>query len=155
MNDSSEVKLHFLDYWRVVKVRWAIVSITFMLVMISAAVTCYFLPRQYYSRVIMEVKPDGSGFQIFSAETGLRNDTGRNIQPTQAQIIQRKEILYPVIDNLKLTEAWAPVAGQKIAREEAYEQLRDDRNRHVVQRAPGSREHLQHDRRRLPGQAQE
>ena len=49
MNDSSEVKLHFLDYWRVVKVRSGIIALTFLLVVITAGITCYFLPRQYYS----------------------------------------------------------------------------------------------------------
>jgi hypothetical protein len=30
MNDASEVKLHFLDYWRIIKVRAGLVVLTFL-----------------------------------------------------------------------------------------------------------------------------
>ena len=123
MNDSSEVKLHFLDYWRVVKVRWAILTITFLLVMISAAVTCYFLPREYYSKVTMEVKADDTRLTIFGGNTGIHGTNEQKMTPTQYQILQRKEILYPVIENLKLTETWGPVPGQRMPREQVYEDL--------------------------------
>ena len=123
MNDSSEIKLHFLDYWRVIKVRWAILTITFMLVMVSAAVTCYFLPKQYFSKVTMEVKSDGTAFQIWSNDSGVRGADSMKLTPTQYQIIQRKEILYPVIENLKLTETWSTIPGQRLPREEIYDQL--------------------------------
>jgi len=123
MNDPAEVKLHFLDYWRVIRVRWAILTITFLLVMVSAAVTCYFLPRQYFSKVTMEVKPDSNSFTIINNQTGLQGTDPGKLTPTQYQIIQRKEILYPVIENLKLCEAWSMSPGQRLAREQAYQQL--------------------------------
>ena len=61
MNDASEVKLHFLDYWRTIRLRSGLIALAFLLVMITAGVTVYFLPRQYLSKVTMEVKPDNSG----------------------------------------------------------------------------------------------
>ena len=125
MNDTGEVKLHFLDYWRVIRVRWAILVITFLLVLVTAGVTCFFLPRQYYSRVIMEVKSDDSAqFQVFSNDTPYRANRDPNLQPTQFQIIQSKEILYPVIDNLKLVETWSSQEGGNILpKEEVYSRL--------------------------------
>ena len=97
MNDTSEVKLHFLDYWRVIRVRWSILVIAFLLVVVTAGVTCFFLPRQYFSKVILEVKPDNNQFQIWSTETPYsRGGSDPKLQPTQFQIIQSKEILYPV-----------------------------------------------------------
>ena len=102
MNDTSEVKLHFLDYWRVIRVRWAILVITFLLVMVTAGVTCFFLPRQYYARVMMEVKSDDNTLIVFDNGTPFRPSRDPSLQSTQFQIIQSKEILYPVIDNLKL-----------------------------------------------------
>jgi len=124
MNDSSEVKLHFLDYWRVIRVRWAILVITFFLVMVTAGVTCFFLPRQYYSKVTMEVKADNNSFQIWSTDSGFQPIRDPNLQATQFQIIQSKEILYPVIDNLKLVEAWSSQEGGTILpKEEVYGRL--------------------------------
>ena len=124
MNDSSEVKLHFLDYWRVVKVRWAILTITFLLVVVTASVTCYFLPREFFSKVTLEVKSDDYGIQIFSNQTGMRGtNNDPRLAPTQFQILQSKEILNPVIDSLKLAETWGPGNGAKMPREQAYMQL--------------------------------
>ncbi|MEI6560827.1 MAG: polysaccharide biosynthesis tyrosine autokinase [Verrucomicrobiota bacterium] len=124
MNDTSEVKLHFLDYWRVIRVRWAILVITFLLVMVTAGVTCFFLPRQYYSRVMMEVKPDDTSLKVFDSGTPFRAQRDPTLQPTQFQIIQSKEILYPVIDNLKLVEVWsAQEGGNILPKEEVYATL--------------------------------
>ena len=58
MPDTGEVQLHFLDYWRVVKNRWGIITLTFLLVVVTAYITSYFLPREYYSKVTMEVETD-------------------------------------------------------------------------------------------------
>jgi succinoglycan biosynthesis transport protein ExoP len=109
MNDSSEVKLHFLDYWRIIKIRAGLVVLTFLLVMVTAGVTTYFVPRQYFSKVTMEVKPDGSTFKVFGAEGRGYNDP--MFVPTQFQVIQKKEILYPVIEKLKLIETWSQREG--------------------------------------------
>ena len=125
MNDTSEVKLHFLDYWRVLRIRWAILVITFMLVMVTAGVTCFFLARQYFSKVTMEVKSDDNTLMVFDGGTPFRSNGDPKLQPTQFQIIQSKEILYPVIDNLKLVEAWSSQEGGSIQpKEEIYGTLR-------------------------------
>ena len=47
MTDSTEAKLHFLDYWRVVKLRLGLILLTFFLVMVTAGVYVFFIPRQY------------------------------------------------------------------------------------------------------------
>ncbi|XHR28801.1 MAG: GumC family protein [Chthoniobacteraceae bacterium] len=124
MNDSSEVSLHFLDYWRVIRVRWAILVITFLLVLVTAGVTCFFLPRQYYSHVIMEVKADNNQFQIFDNGTPYQPYRDPNLQATQFRIIQSKQILYPVINELKLVETWSSQeGGNMLPKEEIYNRL--------------------------------
>jgi capsular exopolysaccharide synthesis family protein len=123
MNDTSEVKLHFLDYWRVIRVRWAILVIAFALVMVTAGVTCFFLPRQYYSRVKMEVKSDNNAIKVFSSADAYQTVRDPNLQATQFQVLQSKEILYPVIDNLKLVDAWSAQEGTPMPKEEVYRAL--------------------------------
>lgn len=124
MNDTSEVKLHFLDYWRVIRVRWAILVITFCLVLATAGVTCFFLPRQFYSRVIMEVKPSGNKIDVFGNGDTFRPTRDPSLQATQFQIIQSKEVIYPVIDNLKLIDNWSgQEGGSFLPKEEAYSRL--------------------------------
>lgn len=122
MSDSTEIKLHFLDYWRVLKARSAIIILTFLLTMITAGVTVYFLPREYFSKATIEVKPDDTGpVRIFGADSYNTGNDPR-LAPTQFKIIQEKGILYPVIDQLNLTTKWAG-GGQPLLREQAYGKL--------------------------------
>lgn len=123
MNDTSEVKLHFLDYWRTIKVRAGLVVLTFLLVMVTAGVTTYFLPREFYSKVKMEVKPDKAVIDVFGSNN--RGYMDPFFVPTQFQVLQTKEILYPVIDSLKLVDAWSgpEAGGAKLTQERAYLKL--------------------------------
>ena len=105
MNDASEVKLHFLDYWRIITIRSGLIALAFLLVMVTAGVTTYFLPRQYFSKVTMEVKQDKSGpIEVFTSGARGHDPT---FVPTHFQILQKTEILYPVINDLNLIEAWS------------------------------------------------
>ena len=125
MSDSTEVKLHFLDYWRVIRARAGIIILTFLLTMITAGVTVYFLPREYYSKSTIEVKPDETAMKIFSeggagAEYNPASDP--RLAPTQFKIIQEKGILYPVIEELGLAAKWAN-GGTPLQMEQAYAKL--------------------------------
>jgi succinoglycan biosynthesis transport protein ExoP len=124
MSDSTEVKLHFLDYWRVIRARAGIIILTFLLTMITAGVTVYFLPREYFSKATIEVKPDNNTINVFgNNEGGSYNAVSDpRLAPTQLKIIQEKGILYPVIDQLGLTTKWAN-GGPPLQREQAFSKL--------------------------------
>jgi succinoglycan biosynthesis transport protein ExoP len=122
MAHNDEVKLHFLDYWRVVRVRWGLISLAFLLVLITAAVVTYFQPREYKSSAIIEVKPTQENLRIFGNELNQPIHDPQ-LAPTVFQVIQRTGILYPVIADLKLEDKWAKDLGRP-SREEAYELLR-------------------------------
>ncbi len=115
--DSGEIKLHLLDYWRVIRVRLPLIILVFLLVVITAGVSSYLTPRQYQSSVTMQVKEDNNNMQIFNGQSGPRGDP--RFATTQFQIIQRKEILYPVIDSMKLLQKW-----DLRSRDVAYSKLR-------------------------------
>lgn len=118
MSDTGEVHLHFLDYWRVVKNRWGIITLTFLLVVITAYITATFLPKEYFSRVRIEVKGDDYGMTVFTNEK-IRDATDSRFAATQFQIIQSKEIIYPVIDELKLIDKWS-MDGPKLPKEQVH-----------------------------------
>ncbi|MEP6673141.1 MAG: polysaccharide biosynthesis tyrosine autokinase [Chthoniobacter sp.] len=123
MNDSNEVKLHFLDYWRTIRLRMGLILLTFFLVMVTAGVTTYFLPKQYFSKVTMEVKSD------FSAKVGtfgpgsLRGSYDPQFVATQFQILQKTEILYPVIERLDLIKEFSP-PGVRLPLQQVYFRLK-------------------------------
>ena len=100
--ESSELKLHFLDYWRVIRIRFPLVLLIFLLVAGTASVLTYLMPRKYLSTVTMQVKSD-TRLNLFG-QGGERSDP--RFVTTQFEIIQRKEILYPVIEVLGLEQRW-------------------------------------------------
>ncbi len=122
MNESNEVKLHFLDYWRVIKLRMGLILLTFFLVMVTAGVTTYFLPKEYFSKVTMEVKMDNSGPINFLGAGGQRTYDPQFVA-TQFQILQKTEILYPVIERLDLVKEFSP-AGQRLPLQQVYFRLK-------------------------------
>jgi capsular exopolysaccharide synthesis family protein len=121
MSEAIEVRLHFLDYWRVIKARAGIIILTFLLTMITAGVTVYFLPREYFSKATIEVKPDNTSFNVYGQGQYDQAEDPR-LAPTQFKIIQEKEILYPVVDSLDLTTKWAG-GGPPLLQEQAYGKL--------------------------------
>ncbi len=123
MAQTDEVKLHFLDYWRVIRVHWVLILLAFLLVLITAAVVTYFQPREFLSSVFIEVRSTAENPRIFG--TGDPNIPIHDPQlaPTVFQVIQRTGILYPVIEELKLQDKWTR-DGLRPTREQAYAMLR-------------------------------
>ncbi|CAA9233002.1 MAG: hypothetical protein AVDCRST_MAG42-1234 [uncultured Chthoniobacterales bacterium] len=123
MAQTDEVKLHFLDYWRVVRVRWVLILLAFLLVLITAAVVTYFQPREFQSSVFIEVRSTAQNVRLFGGGDPNAPVHDPQLAPTVYQIIQRTGILYPVIEDLKLQDKWAK-DGHRPSREQAYNRLR-------------------------------
>jgi len=124
MAHNEEVKLHFLDYWRVIRIRWVLVLLAFLLVLITAAIFTYFQPREYRADVVVEVKSTAQNPRIFGQGDPNQPIHDPQLAPTVYQVIQRSGILYPVIEQLKLPELWAR-DGRRPTREIAYQMLRN------------------------------
>ncbi len=122
MAQQEEVRIHFLDYWRVLRVRWGLILLAFLLVVITAAVVTFFQPREYQSSVFIEVKSTAETPRIFGND-GILPYHDPQLAPTVYQIIQRTGILYPVIEDLKLQDKWGR-NGSRPTREQAYQILR-------------------------------
>ena len=117
MNTDGELQLHFLDYWRVIRVRMPLIILVFLLVVITASVVTYFMPKQYLSTVTMQIRQNDKYIQVFSQGMGQSFDP--RFITTQFEIMQRKEMLFPVIDALNLTQKWG-----LSSKEVAYYRLR-------------------------------
>ena len=123
MENPQDSKLHFLDYWRVIRVRLGLVILVFLLVVIAAGVVTYLLPRKYNSFVTIEVEPEMTAVRIFENRTAAQqpiNDP--KFTQTQFQIITRKGVLYPVIDRLDLQKKWGS-NGEPLPKEIADKRL--------------------------------
>ena len=124
MNRPQEVKLHFLDYWRIVRIRLGLIFLIFVVVLGTTAVVTYLQPREYSSFATIELRPDMTPVRIFENETAASERTGFDpkFTPTQFQIITRKGVLYPVIEQLELDKKWGSI-GQPMPKEFAYSKL--------------------------------
>ncbi len=123
MSQTEESQLHFLDYWRVIRVRWVLILLCFLLVLLTAAVVTYFQPREFQSSVFIEVKSTAQNVRIFGAGDPNMPIHDPTLAPTVFQVIQRTGILYPVIDDLKLQDKWTK-NGYRPTKDQAYQRLR-------------------------------
>jgi capsular exopolysaccharide synthesis family protein len=107
--ENNNLSIHFLDYWRVIRMRLPLVILVFLLVVITTAVITYLMPREYASTVTLEVREGGKVLNVFG--NAQRDGFDPRFVTTQFEIIQRKEILYPVIERLGLEKAWRDRLG--------------------------------------------
>ncbi|HEV7926442.1 MAG TPA: polysaccharide biosynthesis tyrosine autokinase [Verrucomicrobiae bacterium] len=102
-NETPEVKLHFLDYWRVIRLRRSLILVVFLLCVMTSTLLTIWLPKQYSSMVQIEVQKDDPEVDV--AQT---HQSGSGTDPyfltTQFKIIESYRILTNVIANLKLDE---------------------------------------------------
>src|SRR3982750_3193639 len=104
--NAPETKLHFLDYWRIIRIRKTVILAVFLLVAITTTLVTFILPESFASLVRMKVEKDAPDV------SGLNGD--RAYQPfdpywvqDQFETLQSKSILYTVISNLHLNTVWA------------------------------------------------
>jgi polysaccharide biosynthesis transport protein len=103
---SSESKLHFLDYWRIIRIRKTVILAVFLLVVLTTTAVTFVLKETYMSTVRISVDKDTSDIPGFF---GLPQQNSFDLYfiQTEFEKIQSQMILDEVINDLKLHEAWA------------------------------------------------
>jgi polysaccharide biosynthesis transport protein len=105
-NEAPEIKLHFLDYWRVIRLRRSLILVVFLLCVMTSTLLTIWLPKQYSSMVQIEVQKDDPEVAIAEAHQPALS-TDPYFLTTQFKIIESYRILTNVIFNLKLDEKLA------------------------------------------------
>jgi len=98
--------LHFLDYWRIIRIRKAIIITVFLITAIVATAVTFLLPESYASTARIRIEPD-----IISDIRGVGGEaTYTSYDPyfiqTEFEIIQDRVVLGKVIEALNLNEVW-------------------------------------------------
>jgi capsular exopolysaccharide synthesis family protein len=100
-----ETKLHFLDYWRIIRIRKMVILAVFLLVVLTTTAVTFILPESWSSTVRIAVEKDVSDINPL----GFPQSSGQYdpffIQ-TEFEKIKSKNVLHQVIENLKLNERW-------------------------------------------------
>ncbi|MGA2748181.1 MAG: polysaccharide biosynthesis tyrosine autokinase [Verrucomicrobiota bacterium] len=108
--EAPEVKLHFLDYWRVIRLRRSLILVVFLLCVMTSTLLTLYLPKQYASTARIEVQKDTPEVSILRTEPyALGADP--YFLTTQFKKIESYSILTNVIVNLHLDEKLAQQMG--------------------------------------------
>ena len=105
VSGSPENRLHFLDYWRIIRLRGLLIFVVFALVVGTTAVLTHWMEPTYMSTVRMDVQKDVGDISPLMPQQ-QQGGFDPYFVMTQFEIIQSKEVLYKVIDDLKLVQRW-------------------------------------------------
>src|SRR5882757_9948648 len=96
-----EARLHFLDYWRVIRIRKAIIITVFLITAIIATAVTFILPESYASTARIKVEPE---VQDVSGLTGGQTASTAAFDPyfiqTTFEIMQSEVVLSNVVARL-------------------------------------------------------
>src|SRR6266699_2532662 len=95
---SPETRLHFLDYWRVIRTRKVIVFLVFLLVVLTVFTITLFQPKIYMASARIKVEPEHPSVAITDVLDYPIYDP--YFLETQYQIILSQKILYAVVERL-------------------------------------------------------
>jgi capsular exopolysaccharide synthesis family protein len=100
-----ETKLHFLDYWRIIRIRKTIILAVFLLVVVTATLVTFILPESFSSVTRIKIEHDQSDIAPLAERGGLVGYDPYFIQ-TEFEVIQSETILGKVIEGLDLNREW-------------------------------------------------
>ena len=60
VSPPQETKLHFLDYWRIIRIRKTVILAVFLLVVITATLVTFILPESFSSIARIKIEHDQS-----------------------------------------------------------------------------------------------
>ena len=131
LQPQQESRLHFLDYWRIIRIRKTVIIAVFLLVVITATLVTFILPESFASTARIKVERDKSDIQELTGGNGLRyNPYDPYFIQTEFEIIQSAEILDKVIEVLNLNDVWGRkyYDGTKLKTPETLRLLRNRLN---------------------------
>jgi polysaccharide biosynthesis transport protein len=105
-NSPQETRLHFLDYWRIIRIRKTVILAVFLLVVITATVVTLMYPESFASTARIQVEqehPDIGGL-------GTMGNLNAGYDPyfllTEFETIQSQAVLSKVVDAMDLRAKW-------------------------------------------------
>ena len=108
---AQETKLHFLDYWRIIRIRKTVILAVFLLVVITATLVTFILPESYSSTARIKIEGDAPDV-TFAGDPRL---AGGAYDPyfiqTEFETIKSERVLSNVVAKLDLKKDWGVKFG--------------------------------------------
>jgi capsular exopolysaccharide synthesis family protein len=103
---QQETRLHFLDYWRIIRIRKAIIITVFLITAIVATAVTFLLPESYASTARIRIEPDTISDIRGVGDVMPYAAYDPYFIQTEFEIIQDRVVLGKVIESLNLNEVW-------------------------------------------------
>src|SRR5207237_6905152 len=107
----QETKLHFLDYWRIIRIRKTVILAVFLLVVITATLVTFILPESFSSTARIKIERDQTDIAGVVSQQAWAGTYDPYFIQTEFEVIQSEVILGKVITDLDLNKEW----GKKYA----------------------------------------
>ena len=122
----QETKLHFLDYWRIIRIRKAIIITVFLITAIIATAVTFILPESYASTARIIVEPDVSDISMGEDRSVSQAAYDPFFLQTTYELIQSQAVLSNVVNALNLNVEWGKkyFNGETLKTTEAIEFLK-------------------------------
>src|SRR5690242_9718605 len=102
----QEAKLHFLDYWRIIRIRKTVILAVFLLVGITATLVTFILPESYSSVARIKVERDQSDISFMSDPRMGGPVYDPYFIQNEFETIKSERVLSNVVARLNLNDEW-------------------------------------------------
>ncbi|MBN8247944.1 MAG: capsular biosynthesis protein, partial [Verrucomicrobia bacterium] len=102
----AESKTHFLDYWRIIRIRKIIILAVFLLVIITVTAVTFVMPEAFSSTARLKVDKDTPDIQLWGMGGGAQSYDPYFLT-TEFEVLKSRAILDGVIEDLRLNEKYA------------------------------------------------
>jgi capsular exopolysaccharide synthesis family protein len=103
---TTESSLHFLDYWRIIRIRKTVILAVFLLVVLTTAGVTMMLKKTYLSTARIEIGKETKAIDPLG-RTQVQQPYDPYFITTEFEKIQSSAVLYPVIEKLDLLRKWS------------------------------------------------
>lgn len=111
--DQSSDKLHILDYWRIIRVRFVTILLVFLLTALTTTIVTLLLPKTFMSLSRISIEKDTSDIApLLGMQSGPSAFDPYFIQ-TEFEKIQSQKVLDKVVTRCELKEDWKRLNGGK------------------------------------------
>ncbi|GEP44248.1 polysaccharide biosynthesis tyrosine autokinase [Brevifollis gellanilyticus] len=104
---GKDIQAQAIDSWQIIRNRFGLICLSFLLVFATAAIITYIMPRKYRGRVEMKIERLQNKVQVFNRDTSDMLAGSDVFVKTEFESINKPETLYPVIEKLDLQKKWS------------------------------------------------
>src|SRR3569833_2899070 len=105
-NSPQEARLHFLDYWRIIRIRKTVILAVFLLVVITATVVTLMYPESSAAKASIQVEQERPDINVNGVQGNINGDYNAYFLLTEFETIQSQPVLSRVSEKLDLKNVW-------------------------------------------------